>query len=96
VENVAISGIAGQGANELMILYVSKSQPPLGRSGRMSMSNICPNLTCKTSSACTTLYGCGLNPSRVSEFSDCHLDCSHFRDWMRKREDKMEREAMQV
>lgn len=60
------------------------------------MSNICPNLTARTSSACTTLYGCGLNPSKVSEFADCHLDCEHFRDWMRKREDEMEREAMHV
>ncbi|MFA5376629.1 MAG: hypothetical protein WC455_12855 [Dehalococcoidia bacterium] len=57
------------------------------------MSNICPNLISRTSAACTTLYGCGLNPSKVSEFSDCHLDCAHFRDWMRAREDEMEREA---
>jgi len=60
------------------------------------MSNICPNLISRTSAACTTLYGCGLNPSRVSEFADCYEDCEHFRDWMRKREDEMEREAMHI
>jgi len=56
--------------------------------------NPCPNLIARTSAACTTLYGCGLDQNKVSEFDDCYEGCEHFRVWMRKREDVMEWEAM--